>query len=389
MRYKKTSVLLIAVCLMFNMTIVRAEENNDLRTEENMIQLYINGSTDIKVLDIDMELLQLEYDEISGDIESKRLKIITKKDKKESFKKKEGDSYEEAEEEYEQALINYASDKKKLENLKIDIDNLEKLKQDQMNKLKFEFKQQLWQYYTLQQQLELLKQSAELSLNQYDIAKLKLEMNTAIELEVKIAENNYKNLEIQVEMLSNNLKALESQIKIKLSIPLDQELNFKIEITPIKEGVNVSLDYVIQKFNENNIDIVKQDKDFEMEKFYFDTVAEAYDTKDKEYKDLELNYKKVELNKYNTDKNQSLALVNDYYTYTKAVDTLAVEQSNLSISQDNFNKNQKLFEVGQISELQYKGALNQYNSDKLKCDKAVIDYNIALMKLSNILQGIK
>ena len=148
-------------------------------------------------------------------------------------------------------------------------------------------------------------------------------------------------------------------------------------------------DFLIDNFNKNNIDIAKENKNVEMEKFYFDTVKDAYKTTDKEYKDLQLNLRKTELDQYAKDRDRNLSLVNEYYTYTKAVDTLEIEKDNLKISEEEFNKTAKLFEFGQISQIQYDAASNQYEEAKFNYEKAVIAYNTAFMKLSNIIKGIK
>lgn len=369
------------------------KENTKVKiyNEDELIKLYIRQSNDTQIMDIEDELAKLKYEKDEEDIKDERISARGEKNYYDNKKKtsSDDDAIEKARDKYRQKAAAVAAKEKSMQIQKFNMDQLEISKKRKETALKYNLRNQLWNYYSLKKQFELLEKNASLKKSELEVQKTKLDLEMITALDLEKTQNEYNKTNTQIENLKDSLQMTKENLKVKLGIAGDQEVKFDIKINEYKKPVELSLDGISKNFKKNNLDIKLKDLNLKAEKEYIGKLLEIYIKEDEEeYQNKYLNYKKQLLDKYEYDKNIDIMLVNEYYSYKKASEDLNIAKENIKVAEEQFKQSKASLDAGQISQMVFDGAKLSYENQQYDLDKAIIAYNKALVKVVNIMNGI-
>lgn len=389
MRKHATLIIsLLIICLLFNSSSIKAQDTMIYDYEE-LMSTYMYISNDMKGVEIDQQLLLLERNEALDKFDDKERDMNDyKEDYEDSLKKDDEDETEDNRDLYYDAAKTYAESKSDLIIKEYEANHNEQLTKDKKEILSYQFEQQLWQYYYLSRQLELLQLTTEFYLEQYEISQTSYERNLITEQELTESKLAYEQKKLQANQLELNIQMMEKNLRVTLGINIDEAVTFDLTEPSPLEPIDISYETINKSFKTKSIEYNKQDVITTSNEEYYKILSEIYPEDSNEFKDLTYKDDKAEMDAYNYTQNIDKMLINEYYTYTMAVDTYNFMIDSLKVAENQYAEVKAAYETGQISQIEFNGAALQLETAKLEYEKAIIDYNLALEKVSLLMQGI-
>lgn len=370
------------------MTVASANVKEEY-TFHDMVDIYTQNSPEVKIATIELDMVKLDYeDKVEQVKNNERNKNKAKSDYDNSKNSSSSTKIKDKKEIYYDNYIGWASSIKGLEDAKFKLEHKDQLYDNKVKTLVYDFEQQLWQYYDLQSQYDLLEQTTHYYKKLYDVAMTQYELELVTELDVLKAKNQYLFNEMNLKALQGNLNNLKENILIEAGINKVDPVKFIFDNPEPIEPIDISINLLSNGYNKKSIDNKKQDGLLQSEINYVNLLKEEFSDKDEDYIEATLNLEKAELNRYEYDQHIKMILIQEYYNYKNSVDQFNTAQSSYQISKRQQAESKLAYEAGKLSEIEFEGTQVDFKKAETDYYKAVINYNLAIRRLELIFSGI-
>ncbi|WP_105618416.1 TolC family protein [Vallitalea okinawensis] len=391
MKIKRKSLFTVFLLSMFILSIVpMSAENVEIYSMEKLLDMYIENSHDIEIMELEYELTELKYQIESDDLDNKERQMT--RDKDDFYDTKDNSSsqknIDEKRDEYYASAKAYAASTKDLMIQEFEIKNQDKYVANDTAKKKNSFKNDLWQLYELDKQLEVLNATSDLYKSKYEVAQLSYSLENMTESDLNQALIDYEQMVLNSDTLINNLDMLKGNVYINLGIEPEGEPQFDIVPPQSISPVNITYNDLLSSHKSNSLDYEKQSYSLEAEKVYFDILAGVFLENSDDYQENLNNYKKVQLDFYNYEKELDQMVLDVYYNYQKTIDDYNYAKDTVELAQRQYNEAETAFEVGQISALDMDGAKLQLLNAELTYDQSLISCAKATDEIALLMDGI-
>lgn len=328
-------------------------------TLDELFNISFEDNTDIKLAELDIEVLEYELIDINEDAE---INDYLGGDRVDLVKRRI------------MVLVDTLEGEYKLELAKM---QLEKDLEFENNEIVL-----LGQEYLLKQN-ELALNEAILENYKQVLEYTQQRFNNGLitELDLSSAETSVDNQIIKVNGLETDLEKLMIDINFELDQPLDTAvtINDSIDIMPMTE---YEIDKYVEYYLEEDLTVYEKTNDLEAKKRTFEIYAESYDEFTGEYKEALYNYEVAQLNLENAKRNYEVNIRSLYNSVLTAYDSYEINQKLVELSEKKYSDAELKFSLGLISEEELLNTNIDLLNAKYDMLKSIYDYNNAVVEFN-------
>lgn len=430
LKMKPMVVLALGLSMLLN-TAAYANTPVEEYDLEKLKEIYISESYEIQSIELDTELLKVQYNSSIRSYKDFKDAVNKAEDNMNSMKAYREQALYDAEKattaaskhaavqnanltlmEYIRARSQYRIRVKEdvqmtqsLEPVIFQISQADARKASSIAKSKYDLEKDYYDLVTLHKELQLID-------NDIENMKMKLKVDETREalgmsaVTVKLdAENQMRALEKSKRQLENNFEFALENMKTKLNIAPEKELNIKFTIPEDASLKDYKLVDTIQQLKNKNLDLAATKNNVALRERIFKKITLAYERIEewneneislKQYEDeqnqikmAEIDFKKAQIQQYNLERNLELYAKQVYYDFQAARDTLF---SNMLYNNDLYEKKLNIIEANYkyelISDLDYQMQKQQLNKELNKLEKDWITFVNAKNKLELAIEGV-
>ena len=430
LRKKSIAALALAASMLLNVA-VYANEPEEKYNLEKLKEVYISESYEIRTIELDTELLQVQYNdrirsykdfkEIVDKAENNMnaMKAAREQALYEADKATTQQAIQAATQSANNTLMQYISARtqyrlrvkediqmtQSLEPVIFQISQAEARKQGSIGKSKYDLEKDYYNLVTLHSELQLLNQDIENMKMKIKVDETRQALGmSAITVKLE-SENQLRALEKNKKLLENNFEFALENMKTKLNIGIEEELNIEYTIPSDASLKDYKLSQTVTQLKKNNLDIATTKNNVALRKNIFNKITLAYERLEewneneislKQYEEeqnqikmAEIDFKKAQIQQYNLERNLELYGKQVFYDFQAARDTLF---SNMLYNNDLYESKKNIIEANYkyelVSELEYQMQKQQLDRELSKLEKDWITFVNAKNKLELAMQGI-
>lgn len=430
LRKKSIVTLALGVSMLLN-TAVYAAEPVEKYNLEKLKEIYISESYEIRTIDLDTEMLKVQYS----------ASIRSYKDFKEAVDKSE-DNMNAMRAAYEQALydaektsgdssrsaamqaansslmqyiaarsqyrLRVKEDIQMTQNLEpviFQISQADAKKQNSIAKSSYELENDYYNLVTLHSELELLNQDIENMKMRIKVDETKEALGMSAITVRMDSENQLRELEKTKKQLENSFELALENMKTKLNINVEDQLHIEYSIPSDLSLKDYKLSQTVMQLKNNNLDLAAVTHNADLRNSIFNKITLAYERIEewneneislKQYEDeqnqikmAEIDYEKAKIQQYNLERTLELYAKQVFYDFQAARDKLF---SNMLYNNDLYETKMGIIEANYkyelISDLEYQLQKQQLNRELSNLEKDWITFVNAKNKLELALKGI-
>lgn len=350
---------------------------------EQIIDLYLENSPDVKIQKMQTELIQLQL------TESEKVSRDTKREmekEEENYKKNKDD--EEKRDDYYKLVEAYADAVFEEGMIRAQGDYKNETEEGAILTKMYGVEELLWQYYVLTEQVTLLEDNIAFYDEVLAIEETKEEIGMGTGLEVIQAANTLNNMNNQLSILESMIIMLEDMIKIEAGIALEREIELQLEAPEAIEAVDMNLSFLMEQYMKKNIDLKLKEQETLLSKERQNYLTEIFQEGTEQYDEANWNYQMTLINEQEFKNNTNNKIINEYSLYQQAVDQYRIAKDVYQVKQQQYEDASDAHEEGRLSQMDYKGLELELVSSKLDYEKAIIQYNLAVERIQLIFKGI-
>ncbi|SCX77560.1 TolC family protein [Alkaliphilus peptidifermentans] len=431
MKVKKTLAALgLGITMLLNTT-AYAEVSEGKYDLEKLKEVYINESFEVKMIELDTELLQVQYkDQIKEYRDSKDtvndaedhmngMKALREQSLKDYERAQDSASRQAATKNADRLLMEYIRARssyrmrvkqdvqmtQSLEPIIFQIAQAEIKKEQSIAKSEYELELDYYNLVRLHRELELIEKDVDNIKKKINIDMTKENLGLLVESAREESEKQLRDFEKQKKQLENSLELALENMKTKLNFDLGAQLKIELEIPNESVPKSYNLQDSISKFKKNNLDLAAMENNVFIKESIFNKVTLAYERIEewnenqitlKQYEEeqnqikiSEIEFKKSEIQLFNLERKLELYAKNTYYEYQTARDTLVANYLfNNNLYDNKLNIIEANYKHGFISEFEYEVQKQQLNRELRGLEQDMINYVNAKNKMELMLNGI-
>lgn len=408
------SMILVCVLTLVSNTYVFGETEVKKYNLYGLSQKFLEESTAIKKLNIDQELLKLQYDENLKQYNDLSYRADSTKESFETFQKAINDATTQYQNEtdpvkkqqidtYRQSLINsyitvqlgYSEMFKQqigmmqsMEAIKLQQKQLPQKKENETALAKYNLQKDYYDLYILDQQLTLLKQDLANVRKSLDIEKVKKGLNLSTQTGVESLEKQERALELSVQQMENSRDMAVDNIKTKIGMPMEEELEIELSL-PVGTSVrDYSLSQLNKKFMEKSLEMEAARNNTRVQQEIYDRSKLVYSADDNKVKIAELQLKQAQLDEISTQRSLEAYVKQMYYQHIQAKNDLLHKQK----SQKLYEENERLLDArnrqGMLSVIDYNLQKQEIQRNYLEVKQAIVAYENMKAQMDLVEKGV-
>ena len=240
-------------------------------------------------------------------------------------------------------------------------------------------------YFSLRQaekQCEIQKENLEISKALYDKSKKKFELGLVAKQEVLNGELNVLNAEVGYNSALNSLTKLKMSLNNMLGFDLMNELVLKDELS-YKAFEVESIAKVINDAFANSSSMKALDLTYKIEALKLEITGRQFPEGTYVYDEQEIKVDKALKDMENEQKSIELEVRENYLDVMQKQDEIRSGEKSVELAEEMFKLSQTTYDAGLGLLTDVQGAQLSLQQKKLALSKAILDYNIAVMKFND------
>lgn len=227
--------------------------------------------------------------------------------------------------------------------------------------------------------VEINKQNLEVAKDLYETIQKKLELGLVAKQEVLNSELNYINAENEYKAALDNAKKAKMMLNIKLGYEIMMKTDLVGELK-YKEYQLGSVAEAISKAWESRNEIKAAEFKYELEKINMEITSIKYPEITYLYREQKVELEKALKNVENARKNIELEVRSNYLDILQKQDEIKASEKSVELAEEALRLYQSSYDVGMSVITDVQKAQSLFMKAKLGLSKAILDYNLAVLK---------
>ena len=428
---EKSALTIILGLIMVFSTSTYADISAEVYNSEKLKDIYINQSFEVKMIELDAELLVVQNKTKIEDYEKSKKNFQDVEDTMNAAKATREQSIYDAERARDQAsiaaaaknaefaLIQYIQARNQYRNrvredvqltqsvepVIFELNNVGTRKENSIAKSEYALQVDYYKLVSLNRELELLNKDIEIMEKRISIDQRSGSMGTVTTAVIEENEKKLRDLQKQKRQLENNLESAIENMKTKLNIDVNRDLNIRYNMPTVSTLKSYKLQDSINQFMKNNLELALINLNVDIKDRVFNKLTMAFERLEEyneneitlkqqedeqtQIKIAEIEHQKIQIQQYNLERSLEQYAKQTYFEYQLARDTLFDNiLFNNNLYQNKMNKIQEQLKQGIISEFEYESQKQQLNKELNKLENDIITYLNTKSKIELLLKGI-
>ncbi|MCD5410247.1 MAG: TolC family protein [Clostridiales bacterium] len=293
-----------------------------------------------------------------------------------------------AERSYEAIIKQEARMMESLELMKLQRDQSSRKKKQEIEKIKANFKKNYFQLVLLENQKEVFQKQLENLDMLLETEKVKKNLELTTQMAIFELGKDRSKIFFNIRNLENNIEQIREKIKTDINVSVDEDLMI---ILTIKENITIRqfvLNDVIEDFMNNNLALETSLRVAEVKREVYEKIKEAYEEDDNEYKVAFLEIREAEINELRMRRDFEHLVKQAYFQHEQVRIDLLMQLQEKMLIEDKFEHTKMQYDLGLISELQYRASELQVKQANLNYVSAKVNYINAKINMELLVEGI-
>ncbi|MBN4069730.1 MAG: hypothetical protein COA82_01660 [Alkaliphilus sp.] len=289
---------------------------------------------------------------------------------------------------YEGIIKQEANMMESLELMKLQRDQSSRNRKQEIEKIKANFEKNYFQLVLLENQKEVFKKQLENLDMLIESEKVKKNLDLTTQMAIFELEKDRSKMFFNIRNVENNTEQIREKIKTDINVSVDEEL---LIILTIEENITVRqfvLSDVIEKFMNNNLSLETSLRMTEVKREVHEKIKVAYEEDDNEYKVAYLEIRESEINELTSRRNFEHIVKQTYFQHEQVRIDLLMQLQEKILIEDKFEHTKMQYDLGLISELQYRASELQVEQANLNYVSAKVNYINARITMELLVKGI-
>lgn len=375
--------LLITFSILFSFYLtVTAEEVNTI-SEEEATAIFLVNSYDIQKIKIENQLLTMGYEDSKENLEDQLNEVEASLGDYEEAKEEDSDEESDLKEIYYAEALKYANQEKQFKLLEFDLANLDEQEIYAINLEINALKEDLYDYYLLEQDFVLLEKQLSISQQELDLIIAQYEQGITSELDVMEKQFAHEDIVLKKDLTQHQIDLANEALKIKLSLPVEETYEFEIALPTTQFVEELSLENMLEYYKTNNITYLRQLEVTHVTDDYMTYLQGVYpdNRTDEDYIETYYNYQIDQINNEASLTNSINQVINTYYNFQSKNKSLLITEVDVASALEEYQNQIVAYDSGQLSLYQLDQAEYTYLQTVNTYEQSVVDLNNSLMDL--------
>ena len=372
---RKYPILAFVICMIFIVSILTASSESTI-----VDSMLFQGEGTVLSLDKAIDTaLKGNASIIKSEMALEQAEVSYEKSKSETDKIKEFynkiDKQEDSMDYMQNVTLPMMNIDLMLESAQVNLDALKTGQKSAVEQLYFSLRQ-------AEKQCEIQKENLEISKALYDKSKKKFELGLVAKQEVLNGELNVLNAEVGYNSALNSLTKLKMSLNNMLGFDLMNELVLKDELSYKAFEVD-SIAKVINDAFANSSSMKALDLTYKIEALKLEITGRQFPEGTYAYDEQEIKVDKASKDMENEQKSIELKVRENYLDVMQKQDEIRSGEKSVELAEEMFKLSQTTYDAGLGLLTDVQGAQLSLQQKKLALSKAILDYNIAVMKFND------
>ena len=372
---RKYPILAFVICMIFIVSILTASSESTI-----VDSMLFQGEGTVLSLDKAIDTaLKGNASIIKSEMALEQAEVSYEKSKSETDKIKEFynkiDKQEDSMDYMQNVTLPMMNIDLMLESAQVNLDALKTGQKSAVEQLYFSLRQ-------AEKQCEIQKENLEISKALYDKSKKKFELGLVAKQEVLNGELNVLNAEVGYNSALNSLTKLKMSLNNMLGFDLMNELVLKDELS-YKAFEVESIAKVINDAFANSSSMKALDLTYKIEALKLEITGRQFPEGTYVYDEQEIKVDKALKDMENEQKSIELEVRENYLDVMQKQDEIRSGEKSVELAEEMFKLSQTTYDAGLGLLTDVQGAQLSLQQKKLALSKAILDYNIAVMKFND------
>ncbi|MGV8145731.1 MAG: TolC family protein [Alkaliphilus sp.] len=442
MKSRKNSIaMLILICLMATQVyVVFAEEtvneetvsektvneetvNEEIKVTaktiiyslETLTERLINENLEIEKIELTHEMLLLnlekaleDYEELQEDVENAKDLVEVREQQVEMVReelsgistgtpersqvvaqlRRNVELLDAAERSYEAMVKQEANMMESLELMKLQRDQSSKKRNQEIESIKGDLEKSYFQLVLLENQKEVLEKQLEHMDKNIASEEVKNDLGLTTQMAIFELQKDRSAMFFNIRNVENNIEKIRERIKTDINANIDEELLITLTIDGNINVRKFVLSDVIEKFMNNNLNLETTARMTELKSEVHEKIKIVYEEEDNEYRVAFLEIREAEINELTTRRSFEHLVKQAYFQHEKVKIDLLLQLQEKILIEEKFEHTKMQFELGLISELQYRASELQVEQTNLNYTSAKVNYINSEITMELLVKGI-
>ncbi len=240
-------------------------------------------------------------------------------------------------------------------------------------------------YFGLLQAKELVeinKANMDISKELYETAQKKFELGLVAKQEVLNSESSYINAQNQYKQSQNNVKMAQMALNTKLGFDVMKSINLKDELD-YKKFEAPSIAEAVSKALNNRTEIKAAEFQNELQSIKMDIVRKQYPDITFMYREQKVVEEKALKDLQTARKNIEMEVRSNYLNLLQKEEEILSGKKTAELAEEALRLSQLSYDVGMTVLTDVQQAQTMLQQAKLGLSKAILDYNLAVLKFED------